>query len=430
MATHINVATDPELLQRAKDEQAAARFAFLEEQQRKKLSDEVAAKQDKIENAKAGKALPSTAYRRDPAAYRHPKGLIGLAITWRGIRTGGETKDVRHILSTATVPGVSAPVQRILDVTYTSPLFLTPSPLRIATRDQLLSFDQGPRISEWQSKTTGSFSGYTGTQTHVGWYLEQIRIDYSSPYQPVDVAPVPVNDVLGPTSYKPSFSLLTVAPDGTVFLVLELPSEPVGFTTVLDTRPVSYGNTYDTWIGQGRGMAKSAPLKPLYLFAKIKGRAIQSKTVAKASTVDTKRFLADNLYPDDPSIAVRALGYFGEYRLKGQTASVLRLNRPASSYKDFPFDYLADYKADDEALPVLANGDAFEDHVYRLPSWSTPQELYSRLVGLVPPGSSGTSPDQIVKVSMPSGLFTAPRAKLGSDPGSIVTPNLYLAIQI
>jgi hypothetical protein len=430
MATHINVVADSALLQRAKDEQAARRLAFLEGQQRKNLANDIEAKQATAQGGKADKGLPLSKYQRDPAAFRRTGDLVGIAITWRGNRTGGETKAIRHILSTATVPGVPNPVQRILDVTYTNPAFLSPSPLRIATRDVLLSFDQSPRTGEWSSLTKGSFSGYTGTTFHPGWYLEQIRIDASSPWQAVDLAPAPAGSLVGPTSYMPSFSLLTVAPDGTVFLVIELPAKPVGFTSALDTRTIFYGNTYDTWIGQGRFLAKTATQDPLYLFAKIKGASIQSKTIAKASAVDMKRFLADNLYQDDPSISVRALGYLGEYRLKGQTASILRLNRKASSHLSFPFDFLTAYKADDVALPVLKDGDAFEDHVYQLSSWSTPQELYNQLIGLVPPGSSGTSPDRVLKVSMPPGLFNGPRNKLGSDPGSIVTPNLYLPIRV
>lgn len=92
MATHINVVTDSALLQRAKDQQAAGRLAFLEGQQRKNVSADIKAKQATTEDRKADKGLPLSTYQRDPAAHRHPASKFAYWISgWAAPSNTGQS---------------------------------------------------------------------------------------------------------------------------------------------------------------------------------------------------------------------------------------------------------------------------------------------------------------------------------------------------
>lgn len=422
MSTYINVVDGgDDLLSKVKGQQQAGRFAFLEQQRRKELEQETKKQQEQKDQ---GKKPDPTPFKRELIAHRH-KTLTPFCFNWQGTLVGGATQSKTVVVRGVNVPGAGYQ-QYTAETTYTGGNQLDPDAFKVATHQARLQLPQPVRTSGWSTKIKTNESGVIMTNTYANLWIEDVRNDWRDPWVPIIAAPA-VSTAFGPTSFTPSQVILTVD-SGVVFITMPVPKSTSAYTT----SPYAFNlpvTSYSFYEARGQ-MINGVNTDVAYLFLKINGASVTQKIVNKPNATALKDFLKQNLYDDDPSKAVRGEGYYGEFRVRGLVAKILRLRVGSGSYLNVPYNFLYSYKASPDALPVVGGGDGFEDHAYALTAWSTPAQLAFQMQRLVPPGSGATQPISISKVNLPPSLFASSRANLQSSSKGYVTPNSYFPIQL
>lgn len=452
MATYVNVTVGGGgLLDRDRQLRQASRFDALEQQQDKELE----AEKKKQAEQKQGKTLKPVPYKRDPAAHRNPATLMPFAINWKGVLTGGTNQTVETILKELIIPGAPNAYDK-LDTTFTGGRHLDPHPIRFATDRGRVSVTEVERTEPFTSdvlvssvwRPDGTFS-YQQRTVFANQWLERARRFTSDPFIDVMAAPSQTGEI-GPVTYTPSVSLLSVLPDGTVFLVFSLPAEPAALTarsyadwnaggfpvnSLVSEYPVDlrYSNQYSPWYGQTvlsyTSEAEPEPREQRLLFMRIQGQTIQHKIETKPQGTELKDFYSNAAYVDDPSIDVRSEGYMGEYRVDGSLARLLWFGNPTPGYKAFPFEFLESYRTADDGTPVINDSSKFVDHTYQLTPWSTAADLKAQLDLLRAKGNGGTQPIKTQEIQAKPTLFSSARRNLGTDGDDFLTPNLFVAIK-
>lgn len=390
--------------------------------------------------------------RRRPAAQRGGELLVPFAISWNGVLSGGYDSTVVTLLRTYEVFG-SGIRHDIITTTYSGGRELTPSPVRFASGRANIASAEIARKEPWRSDVVtcnvtptpegGGSCAYSLPNNFPNLWLTGAREYTFEPYVPVTAAPS-ISLPVGPVAFTPGTPILTVATDGTIYLVFDLPKEPKTLTartlaefenagypqhtliTDYDLLDLNYSFAYDPWRGVGQYIF-STETSTRYIFIKAKGNVMESKIATRPANQDLKDFLSDNLYADDPSKAVRGVGYTGEYRLRGSTAKFLWLNDGEGGYANFPFNYLQGYKNAND-VPELPAGAVFEDCSYALEPWSSPSQLKAQLETLAAANPTASNPAKQVQIKAGVKLFSAAKEQLGNDPGDEITPRLYLAI--
>ena len=455
MSTNIRVDVTLQRLQN-QSRQATEQNRSERQQREEALQQPAALQADAVDLASTREATGSLREspfdRRRPAAQRGGELLVPFAISWSGVLSGGYDTSVVTLLRTYEVFG-SGTRHDIITTTYSGGRELTPSPLRFASGNAGIASPEIARKERWRSDVVtcnvtptpegGGSCAYSLPNNFPNLWLTGAREETFDPYVPVTAAPS-ISLPVGQVTYSPSTAIVTVGNDGTVYLVFDLPKEPKSLTersydefidagypentliTDYDLVDLDYSFAYDPWRGIGQYIY-SPQNENRYIFIKSKGKVMESKVATRPASQALKDFLYENLYDDDPSKAVRGVGYTGEYRLRGSTAKFLWLNDGEGGYVNFPFNYLQDYKNAND-VPELPAGAVFEDCSYALEPWSTPSQLKAQLETLAAANPTVGNPAKQVQIKAGVKLFAAAKEQLGNDPGDEITPRLYLAI--
>jgi len=394
---------------------------------------------------------PNTDIDRRPAAQRSGT-LSPFAISWKGIFSGGHDSTVVTLLDTYEVFG-SGTQYDIITTQYTGGRLLSPSPVRIASSKALTSSAELPRYEPWRSdvvtcRTTSDSDGgaacsYSLNNSFPGRWLTAARAKLFTPWIPVSQQPA-LNSTVGPTGFQPTTAILTVAPNGTVFLVFDLPDQPQSLTVMTfsqyqaagypentivteDDVDLDYSYAYDPFYGQTARIQLKKVRR--YIFIKSLNGSLESKVVNRPDGQELKDFLYANAYADDPSREVRQAGYLGEYRVNGTKAKFLQL-KTATGYTSFPFGFLSAYKQESTDLPVLTDGDTFEDHTHTITPAISAAQLKIQLESLANANAPAAPPLSKRKLQAAPDLFVRAKTQLGSDAGDELTPYLFLAVAL
>lgn len=411
-----------------------------------------ASEDSRARSAAEHSGVPDLYKKRRPAAQRGAPTLLPFAISWNGELTGGYASSVVTLLRTYEVLG-SGIRHDIITTTYSGGRELASSSLRFASSNAGIASPEIARKEPWRSNVVtcnvtpdpegGGSCAYSLLNNFPNLWLTGAREETFDPYVPVTPAP-PITLPIGQVAFAPTTSILTVANDGTVYLVFDLPKEPKALTartfaefenagypedtliTDYDLVDLDYSFAYDPWRGIGQYIY-SPQTSTRYIFIKAKGTVMESKVASRSASQDLKDFLYANLYSTDPSRDIRGEGYTGEYRIKGNTASFLRLKDQDGDYSGFPYNFLQGYKNASD-VPEFANGEVFEDFVYSLSPWATPAQLKAQLEVLAASNDFDPAPTKLIKIPKPDSLFVKAKDNLGNDGGDELTPRLYLAI--
>lgn len=438
MATYINVISGgDDLLARVKGQQEAGRLAFLEEQRRKELDNEL--KKNALDDKEdQGRSLPPQPYKRELAAHRHVGDLAPLAITWRGQFAPTQPQVVEtYNLGQSIYPNDGPWI-----FTYRGTGTLTPSPIRVASPVSLSSVSQATRSAIGSTLIHSDYNTVEIDTNYTNYFCEQVQFGSSSNDPWVSVATAPtLSSLIGPTSYTPSNVSTAIDADGVVFITFALPKDPRSYTSMTYNNWVNANYPVDTLITDDRrqktvlvgyspwyiqGLTYYSPdadIPTPYLFVRIENGTVTQNKATRAVGQAFDAFYSANCFSDDPSAGVRG-SYDGYYHIRNQRATILRLNEEGT-YSDYPFGGLTQFTADADGVPVIPSTASFELHHYNLPSWTTDAELATLLNACDPPGGSGTTPSTTQKVRCQPSLFTQARDQMGSDTGDVLTDNHY-----
>lgn len=391
---------------------------------------------------------PDVRIERRPAAMRNTT-LLPFAISWKGVLSSPYNTSVVTLLRTVEVFG-SGTRYDLITSTYSGGRTLNPSPIRFASKTALVSSPEGSRVEPYSTYvvtcvTSSSpdsclLPSFTKPSQFPGQWLTAARRYVENPYIPVLDAP-DITLPVGSVQYSPSTSCVSVATDGTVYMVLQLPNQPVSLTvrtyaefiaagypqnTLITGYPVTmpYSNAYEPFTGLTNFVYATQPTQR-YMFIRARGQTMESKIASPSTGQSLGDFLYANLYSGDPSREARQAGYLGEYRLRNGTAKFLQLKTGDDAYTGFPYNYLQDYR-DDDNLPLLPSGVGFEDFTYRLHPYSTTAQLVEQLTALQTVGSA--TPISRTPVHTTQTVFASAKSQLGNDAGEEITPYLYFAV--
>lgn len=399
-------------------------------------------------------AVPDTYKKRRPAANRNQNGLTAFSISWKGEFSGGlSANPLITLLGSYEVFG-SGIRYDTLATRYSGLRHLAPSPIRFAAATRLVSVIEEERNQAWASAvstcrttastttdgfTDGDSCSYSLTEQFQNYYPTAAKNTITAGVPYVEFATPPsVSGAVGPVSYTPATTLLTVDQAGTIFLTVRLPNAPQVLTpydrvdfenagypinSIIHNSRVDfdYSYAYDPWPGLASFMYVKEVKR--YLFMRVTAKKVDSKIVQMPDGAELADFYAANLYAEDPSTAVRAIGYFGEYRVSGSTARFVRLKSDTGDYSSFPYNFLQAFTVD-TPVPVLDDGYVFEELSYSLTPWTTASQLKSQLDALSA-SNPATSPNRKRKLSVTSNQFIRAKQALGTDPGEELTPYLY-----
>lgn len=452
MATYVTVNSgDAGLVARARQLQQANREAQLQRQNdaalQTRAEGEITSAAQPLQGPQGG--LPDTSVDRRPAAQRRGATLLPFAISWRGVLGGPYDTSVVTVLRTVEVLG-SGTRYDLITSTYSGGRTLDPSPIRLASKAALASSPEVSRVEPYStyvvtcvtssSPDSCQLPSLTKPSQFPGQWLTAAKRYIENPYTPVLDAPN-ITLPVGSFEYTPSTSCVSVATDGTVYMMVQLPDQPVSLTertyaefieagypqnTLITGYPVTmpYNDTSEPFRGLTNFIYATQPTQR-YMFIKARGDTMESKIASPSTGQSFEDFIYANLYSDDPSRDARQAGYMGEYRLRNGTAKFLQLKTGDDAYTGFPYGYLQDYK-DAEDLPVLPSGVGFEDFTYRLQPYSTTAELVEQLTALQTVGSA--TPISRVPVPTTQAVFASAKSQLGNDVGDEITPYLYFAV--
>lgn len=459
MSTYITVTSDTSrLVDQVQQVQLANRDALLESEHDAKFQERAEAElteaRTEAEGPRGGN--PDTRIDRRPAAHRSGS-LQPFAISWKGLLTEGV--DITNVfVMRAYVPiGTSSQFYDNITTRHQGLRELSQSSIRFASKADAVFVSEQARTERWRTTVitcpestspTSCQTSWQGILTHQFpnyWLTDTVDPNgyMTDPYVHRLDAPE-ITLPVGPLAYTPSTSIVTVAEDGTVYLVFDLPDKPQTLEShtmwgneyfnagspnhsVVAYSPFEfqYAVWYENWKAVG-SYIRSERTERRFLFIKSTATSMESKVAELPEGDDLSDFLYENLYVTDPSREVRKEGYLGEYRIRGTAAKFLRLRLAADSYRTFPYNFLTDYK-NDKDLPELPSGVRFEDYSYSVDLTVPPAVLAAELTRL-----STTTTDPALRgktsISASPALFFKAKQNLGSDPGEEITPYLYIAI--
>jgi hypothetical protein len=447
MATYINVNSGGDaLLERVKAEQQAARFAKAEQDRLGQLSADKS-KQGITEEDRA-KGLDSLPYRRDLAAFSTGSRFLPVALNWKGaVATTATTYN-----GDALGPSYTGDTTIFYPyVNYTNTLSVcTPSPVSVGVLRKGLSYPQQPRISDFSyevSNMPNNFPNATGSG-----HLTSIRFSQSDS-GPVDqyrytIGPDPILPVNAFSLSQYSPTACTAYSNGTAFVLLSLPSEPVtptakltwaeflaaGWPNQVVVSDYSFQipfSTFREWDAWKTTFYLPQPAPSRYLFLRIRGSQVQQKQATQAAGVSFGSFYAANAYPDDPSILMRGI-HTGEVNVVGTQARFARIkNTETGLYESFPFGNLAAKVSPVTGLPVIQSPYQVVIHTHQLPAYTTPQQLALSLSRCVDPNNAGglyIGPSSERRWTMPPNFFAAAASHLDQSTGDVLTPDSFFLV--
>lgn len=409
--------------------------------------------------------VPTTELTRELAATATGASLTPFAVQWKGDITYQPQTVWEGLLFPEAVYGE----QPTSTVTYSGGHRAVTRPFEVAASSSIVQVAQEERYTEWQTvpKLCLSVCG-PSTWVYEGWWAESITVAFysvvpgaslSNPvYLTQEFYSSPVsNGPVGPISHGVNGEYLAVKSDGTIFVVVRLPWEPVNIQTTDLAREVYLANPgtsspapvdgkqQKTLSGQynGNAVRTGYPSIPLYkfeqtqpiLFIRAKGGKIESKTVGYDPSQSFATFFYDNAYTDDPGRNLRS-SYAGEVRVRGQKAHKLRMRYEEVYegdtyvwYEDFPYASLTGFVTGTGAQARLQAGVTFEDHIYTLSSYSTDAELATQLAAIKNPTSYQDQPeylpDKVVPVKVPSSFLATAAKRLSTEGADDLTPLTY-----
>lgn len=429
--------------------------------------------------------VPDLYKKRRPAAQRDGDLLVPFAITWRG-ELESRAPTTFEILLTEN-DGTAAIRPSVF--TYRGGDYLEPQSFQIAAGGSKVSVAQQPRYSEWNTEGQISLNNLTvGNWKLEGFWAEELinitYLDWPSSW-PLVASPGNLSPV-GVLTHNCTPLYLSVATDGSIFLVVKLPPEIVDTQSAVlpdssfvfppgigrsDVRPIWWGDPaytspmflaglqqyvslggskwYSSYSISTSTSAASRPLhtfafKEPYMFLRSKGGKTDSKieyfnqySYMNPYDLDTNfnQFIASKSYADDPGRNMRDI-YTGEVRIKGNQAHKLRMRYEEVFegdtyiwYEDFPYLSLTGFITGTGAQARLEEGVTFEDHIYNLSPYSTDAQLADQLAAIRNPTSYQDQPeylpDKVVKLKL-SPSFIAQAAKQISTSGAdVLTPLTY-----
>jgi hypothetical protein len=474
VSTQINVTVDSGGLgARVKQQQNAARQAQLERERTQRVEIEGRTQRDAKRAAEGrtpdGQPLYGTLSKtpeidRRPAASRVTVALSAFALQWRG----DVTYQPQTVWEDVLFPEVIN-ASELSTVTYSGGHLTDANNFQIAAGSSVVNIPQQTRYTEWQTvpKLCITSCG-PNNWIYDGCWAETITVGFTSGVPGASLSnPVyltkefiqapPAISPVGPISHSATGEYLAVKPDGTIFLVIRLPWEPVVTQTVDLGREVFLANpgTSSPQLVQGKQQQNLAgqyngnavrsgfPSVPLYtigqtqpvLFIRVKGRQIQSKTVGFDTAQSFATFFSANAYEDDPGRGLRS-SYAGEVRIKNQQAHLLRMRYEEQIegetyvfYEDFPFLSLTGFVTGAGSAAQLNAGVTFEDHIYTLEPYVSDAELAAQLAAIVNPSAYQDQPeylpDTVIPVKVSSSFLASAANRLSTDGADELTPLTY-----
>ncbi len=450
MSTQITVTVGSRaLIKKAQEDQAANRAEQLEKERQARITRQL----NKAEAEKAGKEQRGADEEIKPidrkvAAVSSPGLFLPLAVNWKG--------DVET--TTTSYSGADLGPSYTGDttvfypyVTYTNKLSVcTPSPVSVGVNSTKLVYPQQPRMSDFNyriSNMPNNFPDATGSGHLTSIRFSQSDSGPSDQYRyAIGPDPIlPLNE-FSLSQYNPT--ACTAYRNGTSFVLLSLPSEPIASTSKLtwaqftaagwpDKVVVSdYSfqipfSTFREWDAWSTVFYNTHPAPERYVFLRIRGSQVQQKQATKAAGVSFGQFYAENAYPDDPSIQMRAI-HTGEVNVVGSRARFARIkNTETGLYEDFPFGNLVTRVNPLNGLPEIVSPYEVVIHTHQLPVYTTPQELALSLSRCVDPNAAGglyIGPSSEQRWRMPPNFFARAAGNLDQSSGDVLTPSSFFLV--
>ena len=411
---------------------------------------------------------PDTSTTNRPAAHRSAQKLEPFALTWRGVLT--ERTPTTYEFLTREFAAANVPVPPSI-ITYSGGDLLVPNAFQISSSGSLIDLPQATRYSEWRTQAKIAWFDYYGYEwTHEGFWAEELRSGDPEGTYRWTLPPAPGNRTpVGSLSHTANGSYLAVDNEGTLYITVPLPYEPVvssATQTPSTTPPITtfYRDVYYSTVNepfklagfqqyvtidgtpQYNGLPIGAPnpyvSKPLhtfaeqpYLFMRVEGGVVSTQTATKLDNQSFAAFYASNAWPGDPGKELRST-YAGEVRIRGNQAHVLRMRYTEETggqtnirYEDFPFPSLTSFVVGSGSGARLQQGVSFQDHLYNLNPYSNSAELAGQLATIVNPtnyqGQPALLPDRVKPVNVSRKRIAAAAKQLSNQGDDILTPLTY-----
>ena len=421
------------------------------------------AKQPTTSTGQKRNDVPTNELTRELSAFRRGDELVPFAVSWRGNLTAAPQTVWEGILFP------EAGTTQTSKITYAGGDEVQPQQFEIASSNDIAQVDQITRYSEWTSVPRLCFNGVCGPSFWIyeGWWAESITgafisgVPDASISNPVvlttefNPAPSSVTPT-GPINHSTTGEYLAVKPDGTMFLVVRLPWQPVEITTTELSREVYAANPATTEpfdaLGQqqknlnggynGNPVRSPFPSVPLYkigttqpvMFIRAKGGAMETKIAGYDTSQSFATFYEANAYSDDPGKELRS-SYAGEVRIRGNKAHLLRMKwsevidgETYVYYENFPQPTLSQFITGTGALARLRSDVSFEDHIYTLQPYNTDAELAAQLAAITTPaGVQENPPYRAVPINVSKAFVAAASRQLSTAGPDVLTPLTFFA---